>query len=250
MFDWAVGTTFFILGIFLGSFLNVVSDRLFHKKDFIIARSSCDNCSQKLKPINLIPLISFILQKGKCSFCQEKISPFYPISEFITGLTFVLAYYIVVIQNLDLVYLIYLLIIFSFFLIISFTDYKYYEIPFEIVVFGSIFAIFYRALFLKNLTLENLLPEVLSVVAVFIFFYLIIWLSKGGMGGGDLKLSCFLSLVVGYPAIISALYYGFILGGIFGILVLVFKLKKLKSQIPFGPFLIIGAVLTYFHLLF
>lgn len=246
MFDWAVGTIFFIIGNFIGSFLNVVSDRLYRQENFLTDRSKCENCGHKLAFKNLIPVFSFIFQKGKCAFCHQKISLLYPISEILTGLTFVLAYYITVSQNLDLSFLIYLLVIFSLFLIISFTDYKFYEIPFEIIVFGSIFSIFYRSLFLKNLTLDNLMFEFLSVVGIFIFFYLIIYLSKGGMGGGDLKLSCFISLAVGYPASISAIYFGFVLGGLFGILVLIFKQKKLKSQIPFGPFLIIGAVLTYF----
>ncbi|NBO17466.1 MAG: prepilin peptidase, partial [Proteobacteria bacterium] len=73
MFDWAVGTTFFFLGIFLGSFLNVVSDRLYRKESFLFDRSKCDFCNHKLKPINLIPILSFVIQKGKCSYCHHKI---------------------------------------------------------------------------------------------------------------------------------------------------------------------------------
>jgi prepilin signal peptidase PulO-like enzyme (type II secretory pathway) len=250
MFDWAVGTTLFILGIFLGSFLNVVSDRLYRKENFITDRSKCDSCGHTLEAKNLIPILSFIIQKGKCTFCHQKISLLYPISEILTGLSFLLAYYITIELSYEINFLIYLLVIFSLFLIISFTDYKFYEIPFEIIVFGSIFSILYRTLILKTITLENLFAETLSVILVFAFFYLIIVLSKGGMGGGDLKLACFISLAVGYPANISALYFGFILGGLFGILVLLFKLKKLKSQIPFGPFLILGAVLSFLYSIF
>lgn len=246
MFDWAVGTTFILLGTFLGSFLNVVSDRLYRKENFLTDRSKCENCGHVLKPLNLIPVLSYIYQRGRCSFCHKKISLLYPISEILTGLTFLLAYYITVSQNLEINYLIYLLVIFSLFLIISFTDYKFYEIPFEIIVFGSLFSVIYRSLILKNLTLDNVSYEIFSVIIIFIFFYLIIVLSKGGMGGGDLKLSCFISIAVGFPANISAIYFGFVLGGVFGILVLLFRLKKLKSQIPFGPFLILGAVTSYF----
>jgi len=245
MFDWAVGTTFLILGIFLGSFLNVVSDRLYRKQNFLTDRSRCEHCNHILTPKNLIPIFSFLIQKGRCTFCHKKISPLYPISEILTGLAYLFAYYMVVFQNLEIANLIYLIIIFSLFLIISFTDYKFYEIPFEIIVTGSIFSILYRSLVLKNLNLDNLLTEIISVATVFALFYLIIAISKGGMGGGDLKLACFISLAVGYPANISAIYFGFVLGGVFGILVLIFKLKKLKSQIPFGPFLILGAVLSF-----
>ncbi len=250
MFDWAVGTTLFFLGIFLGSFLNVVSDRLYRKENFLTDRSKCDHCGHQLEAINLIPIISFILQKGRCSYCGHKLSLLYPVSEILTGVSFVFAYYITVIQNFEINFLIYLLIIFSLFLIISFTDFKFYEIPFEIIVFGSIFSILYRSLILQNLSLDNLFTEFLSVFIIFTIFYLIILLSKGGMGGGDLKLACFISIVVGYPANISALYFGFILGGVFGILVLIFKLKKLKSQIPFGPFLVIGALFSFIFSIF
>ena len=246
MFDWAVGTFTFIIGTFVGSFLNVISDRLYLKQDFIRGRSRCSECGHTLHAKNLIPILSFLLQKGKCTFCHKKISLLYPLSEIITGLSFLTAYYLFVTYNQNYLFLVYLLFTFSFYLIISFTDFKFYEIPFEIVVVGSIFSIFYRAIFLKTLTLDNLLIEIISVVVVFAFFYFIIWISKGGMGGGDLKLACFLSLSVGFPAIISALYFGFVLGGVFGIFVLLFKLKNLKSVIPFGPFLILGAILSFF----
>ena len=246
MFDWAVGTFTFIIGTFIGSFLNVISDRLYLKQDFIRGRSRCSECGHTLHAKNLIPILSFLLQKGKCTFCHKKISLLYPLSEIITGLSFLTAYYLFVTYNQNYLFLVYLLFTFSFYLIISFTDFKFYEIPFEIVVIGSIFSIFYRAIFLKTLTLDNLLIEIISVVVVFAFFYFIIWISKGGMGGGDLKLACFLSLSVGFPAIISALYFGFVLGGVFGIFVLLFKLKNLKSVIPFGPFLILGAILSFF----
>ena len=246
MFDWAVGTFTFIIGTFVGSFLNVISDRLYLKQDFIHGRSRCSECDHTLHAKNLIPILSFLLQKGKCTFCHKKISLLYPLSEIITGLSFLTAYYLFVTYNQNYLFLVYLLFTFSFYLIISFTDFKFYEIPFEIVVIGSIFSIFYRAIFLKTLTLDNLLIEIISVVVVFAFFYFIIWISKGGMGGGDLKLACFLSLSVGFPAIISALYFGFVLGGVFGIFVLLFKLKNLKSVIPFGPFLILGAILSFF----
>ena len=246
MFDWAVGTFTFIIGTFVGSFLNVISDRLYLKQDFIRGRSRCSECGHTLHAKNLIPILSFLLQKGKCTFCHKKISLLYPLSEIITGLSFLTAYYLFVTYNQNYLFLVYLLFTFSFYLIISFTDFKFYEIPFEIVVIGSIFSIFYRAIFLKTLTLDNLLIEIISVVVVFAFFYFIIWISKGGMGGGDLKLACFLSLSVGFPAIISALYFGFVLGGVFGIFVLLFKLKNLKSVIPFGPFLILGAILSFF----
>lgn len=249
MFDWAVGLTLFIIGTFLGSFLNVVSDRLFKHEDFLFSRSKCDDCKNKLGFKNLIPVISFFWQKGKCSLCQKKLSLLYPISELLTGASFLLAYFITFYNNQSFEFLIYLLVIISLFLIICFSDYKFYEIPFEIIVTGSLFSIFYRSLFLKNLNFENILIEFLSALGIFIFFYLVIYFSKGGMGGGDLKLGVLISLVTGFPQSVSAIYFGFVFGGVFGILVLLLRLKKLKSHIPFGPFMIIGAVVSFIYTL-
>lgn len=81
----------FIAGTFLGSFLNLVSDRLPKGQKITFDRSKCDHCKKNLKPLNLIPLVSFIVQRGKCSFCGKKLSLHYVFSELLTGIMFVLA---------------------------------------------------------------------------------------------------------------------------------------------------------------
>ena len=105
MFDWAVGTFTFIIGTFIGSFLNVISDRLYLKQDFVRGRSKCEECGHTLHAKNLIPVISFLLQKGKCSFCHNKISTLYPLSEIITGIIFLVAYYLYILENQNLIQL-------------------------------------------------------------------------------------------------------------------------------------------------
>lgn len=233
-------------GLLAGSFLNVVSQRLYLGKSFVSGRSKCDNCSKNLRPNDLIPVLSFLINKGKCFYCKKKISIFYPISEILASLFFVYAYFLFKLNSLNFEYLIYYLVGFSLFLIIFYSDYNFYEIPFPIVVFGSIFSALYRIFILKSITLDNFIYELLSVSLLFIFFYLIIILSKGGMGGGDLKLSIFISLFIGYPASFYAIYYGIVLGGIFASILLLLKFKGLKAKIPLGPFLIIGALVELF----
>lgn len=231
-------------GLLTGSFLNLVSDRLFNKKDFIFGRSKCEFCNKILSPLELIPVFSFLIQKGKCKNCGEKLSYLYPISEILTAISFALAFFISNKFNLGWAGLIYYLIGFSLFLIIFFSDYKYYEIPFEIVVIGSIFSLVYRYFILKNLSIENFNLEAFSLFGIFVFFYLIIFLSRGGMGGGDLKLSVFISLFIGFPENINAIYYSFVVGGIFALFLLVTGKKGLKAKIPFGPFMILGVLLS------
>jgi prepilin signal peptidase PulO-like enzyme (type II secretory pathway) len=233
-------------GLLTGSFLNVVSDRLFHKKDFVTGRSKCDYCHKTLGARDLIPVFSFIFTGGKCRYCHKKLDILYPISELLTSAVFVFLYYLILIKNLDVSFIPYYLIAFSLFIIIFLTDYKFYEIPFGIVVTGAVFSTVYRYLVLGNLNYENLFIELASTLGIGLFFFLIIYLSKGGMGGGDLKLSFFISLFLGFPNNVFAIYYAFVIGGIFAIILLILGKKGYKAKIPFGPFMIIGVLISLF----
>lgn len=233
-------------GLLTGSFLNVVSDRLFHKKDFVTGRSKCDHCHKTLGVLDLIPVFSFIFLGGKCQYCHKKLDILYPISEILTSAVFVFLYFIVLNKNLDPSFIPYYLIGFSLFIIIFLSDYKYYEVPFGVVVSGTLFSFFYRYLVFQNLNMQNLLVEIGSTLGIGLFFFLIIYLSKGGMGGGDLKLSFFTSLFLGFPKNVFAIYYAFVIGGIFALILLVLGKKGYKAKIPFGPFMIIGVLVSLF----
>lgn len=231
-------------GLLTGSFLNLVSDRLYRRKDFVSGRSHCEFCKHTLSAWDLIPVLSFLFLGGKCRYCHKKLSPLYPISEIFTSLIFVFAYFLIYSNNLNLIYLPYFLIGFSLFLVIFLSDYKYYEIPFNTVIFGVIFSLIYRTFLLQNLNSENYIYDLASVLGIGLFFYLVIFLSRGGMGGGDLKLSFFISVFLGFPKNVYAIYYSFVIGGIFALILLVGGKKGLKAKIPFGPFMIIGTLLS------
>lgn len=237
-------------GLLAGSFLNLVSDRLSRKENFITGRSRCEFCSHELSSLDLIPVLSFILSNAKCRYCKKHLSPIYPASEILTSIFFGLIFYYLSKNNFSWEYYIYYYFNFSILLIIFWYDYKYYEIPFNLIVIGSIFSLIFRIILLKNLTIENFLIELALYLGIFLFYYLIILLSKGGMGGGDLKLSIYLGIFLGFPLSIYAIYYGFVIGGLFGLLLLASGKKNLKSKIPFGPFLILGSLLSLFFILF
>jgi prepilin signal peptidase PulO-like enzyme (type II secretory pathway) len=233
-------------GLLAGSFLNVVSDRLFQKKDFVRGRSKCDHCHKTLGAWDLIPVLSFILSGGKCRYCHKKLDVLYPISEILTSAVFVFLYYVILTKNLDASFIPYYLIAFSLFIIIFLSDYKYYEVPFGVVVSGTVLSTLYRYLVLGNLNYDNLFIELASTLGIGLFFFLIIYLSKGGMGGGDLKLSFFISLFLGFPKNVFAIYYAFVIGGIFALILLVLGKKGYKAKIPFGPFMVIGVLVSLF----
>lgn len=240
----------FVIGIFYGSFLNFISDNIGNLKRILVGRSRCDSCLQTLRFLDLIPLFSYSLNKGKCSICKNQVSWHYPFSEFVTGIFLVGILHYIFKNNLSLVEFIFLLVNFSVLLVIFFYDLKHLEIPFRLVVFGAMFSLIFRSLVLGSLNIENLFTEVLTWLGIFIFFYLIIFLSRGGMGGGDLKLAVYLGIFLGFPTVLYALYYSFILGGIFAFFLLLLQKKGLKAKIPFGPFLVIGSLIAFHFVIF
>ncbi len=117
----------FISGTIFGSFLNLVSDRVTKGKTILKGRSKCDHCNKSLSPKNLIPLISYIIQKGKCDKCRKKLSWYYPLSEILTGATFVwVTYYSGILESIGyptVLTFIYLSVSMSFFIVLFFIDY-------------------------------------------------------------------------------------------------------------------------------
>lgn len=234
----------FVLGIFYGSFLNFISDNIGNLKRILVGRSKCDSCQKTLRFLDLVPLFSYAISFGKCRYCSKKVSWYYPLSELVTGIFLVGIVSYIYLNNLDLIHFVYYLVNFSILLIIFFYDMKHFEIPFRLVVFGAVFSLIYRFTIFGDLNSNTIIYEAPVWLAIFLFFYLIIWLSKGGMGGGDLKLAVYLAIFLGFPTIIYSLYYSFILGGIFAFILLITRKKDMKAKIPFGPFLVIGSLIA------
>ena len=249
----------FIAGVFIGSFLGVVVDRIPRKETVLKGRSHCEKCKKDLGLFDLIPVISFLILKGKCRYCKVKLPLFYPIIELSTGILFV-ATYIFVISNefinlnsfiinpLSLIILTYYLFIISSFIVIFFTDLKYGIIPDKIVFPAVVISIFYLLIFNPSSLILNLV----SGLGAFLFFVVIsstfyILTKKQGMGGGDIKLSFLLGLFLGFPGIIVSLYIAFLTGTFIAIILILWKKKAfLKDTLSFGPFLIAGTVVSLF----
>ncbi len=264
----------FALGIVMGSFLNVVALRYKPSKflfDYtqIGGRSHCPICKKELVWYELIPLVSFLVQGGRCRHCRHAISYQYPIVELLSGLIFVLVpmYFAqtynlsqVVIAGQDVTWFYGLSLIwtFAFFalLMISVIDFHQYLIPNELNVFLGILGVgaivFTRGSFLGfyapmlELSPEPWIGHVAGAVIAFIFFSLIILLTRGkAMGMGDLKLAAALGLLFGWPDIIMVALVAFVIGSLASIRLLFTKKKSLKDAVPFGPFLAIAAFVVF-----
>lgn len=265
----------FIFGLCIGSFLNVVIYRLEPsfakgygraKKDesFVKGRSCCPHCKHQLKWLDLIPVVSFLFLQGKCRYCHAKISWQYPLVEIATGLVFLLIFndqfstvaaafgttnmtavrFVVPIFNLAFLFYVAgsLIVIFVY-------DLKWYLIPDKVLFPAIIIAFLYHlfeSVFTGNWVLGtgNFLLAALIASGFFLFIFLV---SKGRwMGFGDVKLAILLGLLLGFPNILLGLFLSFFFGAIIGTILLFFKKKGLKSEMPFAPFLIIGTFAALF----
>lgn len=243
----------FILGTIIGSFINCIVFRI-NKKETILGSSYCPKCKHKLGVFDLFPLISFAWLRASCRYCKEKISWQYPAVEILIGLLFVFIYSFTGFDLLssDFTNIKFFELIFRFilaiFLMIAFVyDLKYYIIPDRITFsgIGVAFVWIITAFFLGYYTEMQVLSYIFSALGSSFFLFLIWFLSQGkAMGFGDVKLVFLLGLFLGWPLIIPGLFISFFLGALIGLILILFKKKKMKSEVPFGPFLIIGTYMS------
>jgi len=242
----------FIFGLVIGSFLNCIVYRLElkefkkEKKPFSKGRSFCPNCKHVLAWYDLIPILSFFILRRKCRYCKKNISWQYPVIEISTALIFLLIFnFQSSIFNLQtLIVLLYLFIISSFLIIIFVYDLKHFIIPDSAIFSAIILTFFYNLVLNSQFLIRN---SIFAAIGVCLFFLIIFALSRGKwLGFGDVKLVLFMGLFLGFPAILVALFFSFLIGAIIGIILILLKKKGLKSEVPFGPFLIIGTYIALF----
>lgn len=231
-------TLFFCMGILFGSFFNVVGLRVPLHQSIVFPPSHCPGCQKRLSPLDLIPVFSYLFAKGRCRYCQETISPIYPVMEGMTGVLFLLAY------NLFgwSFQLIFVLFFISMLIMITVSDLYYQIIPDKILFPFFLLFILYFVVFPP----QNWLVHLLGMGLGFLVFYLVALLSRGGMGGGDIKLFAVAGFVLGYPLLFVSILLATVTGSLFGIILIFMKKGKLKSGIPFGPFIAAGSLVAIF----
>jgi leader peptidase (prepilin peptidase) / N-methyltransferase len=228
-----------LYGLALGSFFNVVGLRVPIRKSIVKPRSACPNCHHTLGPLELIPVLSYLLQRGKCRQCKVGISPLYPIIELITGLLFISAPFIM--GWTSELWIAWTLI--SLLVIIAVSDLAYTLIPDKILLFFS-------ALFLIERFLIPLQPwwdSLLGAAIGFSLLLIISIISKGGMGGGDIKLYAVIGFAVGTKLMLLSFFIATFIGAILGIVGITLRLLERKKPVPFGPFIAMGTLLAYFY---
>ena len=241
----------FLLGLCLGSFLNVIIYRLPLKKSLVLPPSSCPSCGKKLGVLELIPLVGFLFLKGRCRSCQAKISIQYPLVELTTGAAFAFVYYRFSLTTNTLFYFTFIYLL----LAVALIDLKYRIVPNQLVLAGGIIAIiFHLPALLANwfslpgyfLLTRTPLDSLYGFLLGSVIFFLIIVISKGGMGGGDLKLVAMIGLYLGFRGTAMMMLLGFVAGALVGVYFMVSGKLTRKDALPFAPFLSLAALIELF----
>ena len=229
---------FFIFGIVMGSFYNVVGYRLPKGESLLYPSSHCTNCNHKLSPLELIPIFSFLFLGGKCKNCKQKISWFYPIFEFVSGCLFAISFLV-----FGFSYEVVIAITFiSLILIIFISDYNYMIISDEVLIFFSILLIIEIG-FMYGLNV--LLIRILSAIIAFTIMLLLKLLGdflfkKESMGGGDIKLLAVFGLVLGWETALISIFVASFIGLPISIII---YFKNKNHELPFGPYLGMASIL-------
>jgi len=232
----------FVLGASMGSFLNVVVDRLIHGQS-LLGRSHCESCNKNLKWNDLIPIASYLILGGKCRHCRKSFSAQYLLVEVGTGLLYVATWVFTLYKRGNMGDLLLYWGIVSSAWVIFISDLRYKLIS-DYMQGALLFFILLHKMG-GRLTLFGLLESVFAGVCVGLPLWLIYKLSKErAMGEGDGILAAIVGFGLGLVPGFVALYFAFVLGGVVGVFLLIGKKYGLKSAVPFGPFLLIGALIV------
>lgn len=243
---------FFVFGIIIGSFLNVVIFRLNSGKKISEGRSMCMSCGKTLEWHELVPVFSYLIQKGKCTKCKSKISAQYPVVELSTGIISILVAtnFISDLSITSLFSYLFFFAISSILLVIAVYDIHHKIIP-DKLVYSFIALAIINIIFIHGGAWQFGLPSTLDLLAGLIIpipFIILFILSSGrAMGFGDIKLMAGMGFLFGFKLGLIALIISFWVGAIASVFLLLVNRKyNFKSQIPFGPFLILATFLCLF----
>ena len=231
----------FLMGLCIGSFLNVCIYRLPESKSIVHPRSMCPNCDTRIPFYDNIPLFSYLWLKGKCRRCKVKISMRYPMVELLGGLVALGTYLRFGLTIETLIYYVFIAAL----LVVTFIDLDHRIIP-DVITLPGIPICFAASFALPAITYKDAL---LGILVGGGSLFLVAWVytlltKKEGMGGGDIKLLAMMGAIVGWQGVLFTIFVASLVGTLAGFAVMLQSRKGMKLAVPFGPFLSIGSI-TY-----
>jgi len=247
MSDFIPYVIIFVIGAVIGSFLNVCIYRVPRNLSIVSPPSRCPSCNTPIKPYDNIPVLSYILLGGKCRVCKAGISFRYPLVEVLNAVLYVFVIYRFGFAWHTVIYG----ILCSALVVITFIDLDFQIIPDVITLPGILIGIVAGSLLMPDPFMRSsLLGFKASVIGLLTgggLFYAIAVLSRGGMGGGDIKMMAMVGALMGWKSVLLTIFLGSLTGAVFGIFLMISQGKGRKTKIPFGPFLALGTVITLFY---
>ncbi len=242
-FDTFFYVMFFVLGAIFGSFANVIILRLPKEESIVKPRSYCYSCKTPIKWYDNIPILSWFILRGKCRHCGAKFSFRYPLVEIITGVLFALSYhYAGWTWNLPE----YLIFVFGL-VVCTFIDLDHMILPDEFTLSGIVIGLIGAALNPQREFMDAFWGVLMGGGFLWGMAYVYYLMTKQeGMGGGDIKLLAWIGALLGWKAIPFVIMSSAIIGSVVGLIAARKQKAGLKTVIPFGPYLALGAIIYLF----
>ncbi|MCT4595685.1 MAG: prepilin peptidase [Anaeromicrobium sp.] len=245
-----MGIQVFVLGLLIGSFLNVCIYRIPRDESIVVPGSHCIVCMNKLRAIDLIPVLSYLFLGRKCRFCKTKIGLRYTIVELLTGLVFLLLFNK---YGYGIDFTIYIILM-SILIVIGFIDYDHMIIPDQLVfvatMIGVLVVLYNKKFPMYIYGTDSWYSPFLGVIIgsgsllIISLVGMAIYRGQEVMGMGDVKIFIPIGLFLGAKMTAVTLFLSILVGAIISILLIVWGYKSIKSHIPFGPFIVIGTFVS------
>ncbi|MBF8268156.1 MAG: leader peptidase (prepilin peptidase) / N-methyltransferase [Dehalococcoidia bacterium] len=242
------GVIAFLFGAVVGSFLNVCADRLPEGQSLLRPPSHCPACGRPLSPLDMVPVVSYLALRGKCRSCAAPIPPRVLVMEIATGLLFT---YIWITSGWSLDTLL-LALAGSILLLVAAIDLERQLVLNSVLALGLPMGLVSAPLWsadvwqplwsVGNAPLGALLDAITAGIVGLVVFLIVVLVSRGGMGLGDVKLAAVVGIWVGLRGLAVALFVAAVSGGVVALLLLAMRVKGRKDRIPFAPFLALGGM--------
>ena len=229
-----------VIGLFIGSFLNVCIHRIPREESIVFPSSRCPKCREKIRPWDNIPVLSYLFLRGRCRHCKEKISPRYPLVETLSALIALAMLYRFGLTAAFFIYYAWACVL----LVITFIDIDYQIIPDSLSIGGIVVGlalVWWLPVSYPEALIGLGVGAGLLIVVIYGYYFLT---GKQGMGGGDVKLLGMIGVFTGGEGVLFTIFMGSLLGSLVGLPWALLQKKNMQAAIPFGPFLALGAFIN------
>lgn len=226
-----------LIGLCIGSFLNVCIYRIQREESISFPPSHCTSCGYELKPLDLIPVLSYLFLRGRCRKCKDKISMKYPFIEILNGVL-----YLILFSKFGVsINFVFYAILTSLLIVTSTIDIESKYVYNSTTIFGLTLGIIYIAVayYFNHINVFN---NILGGIVGYLIIFIIVKITNA-MGEGDADIAGICGLFIGVKGILVALFLAIVIAGIIASIILILKIKDRKSEIAFSQYIAIGTFL-------